>query len=79
MNNEFIEMFKETLDIEEDIVQMDTKFRDLKQWDSIAFLSIISMIDDEYDVVIDGNYLKNLTTIGELIDEINKNASINEK
>ena len=72
MEEKFIELFKQTVDIEEDIVSLDTVFRSLEQWDSLAYLSVIAMIDEEYDVVIEGNDFKKLLTIGELIAEIEK-------
>ena len=72
MEERFIELFKETLEIEENSISRDTVFRDLDQWDSMAFLSVIAMIDEEYDVVIEGNDFIKLKTIGDLIDEIGK-------
>lgn len=72
MEEKFIELFRETLEIEENSVKLDTVFRDLEQWDSLAFLSVIAMIDEEYDIVIDGNDFTGLKTIGDLIEEIKK-------
>lgn len=72
MEERFIELFRETLEIDENNVSRDTIFRDLHQWDSMAFLSVIAMIDEEYDVVIEGNDFRELKTIGDLIEEIGK-------
>ncbi|MFZ4455611.1 MAG: acyl carrier protein [Bacteroidales bacterium] len=72
METRFIELFKETLEIEEDTLHLDTVFRELEQWDSLAFLSVIAMIDEEYDVVIEGNDFKKLITISDLIEEVKK-------
>ena len=72
METRFIELFKETLEIEEDTVHLDTVFRELEQWDSLAFLSVIAMIDEEYDVVIEGNDFKKLITISDLIEEVKR-------
>ncbi len=72
MEEKFIELFKETLEIDENNVDLDTVFRDLEQWDSLAFLSVIAMIDEEYDLVIEGNDFKDLKTVGDLIKEIKK-------
>jgi acyl carrier protein len=70
MEQKFIELFKETLEIEDGEVTIETRFRELEQWDSLAFLSVIAMIDEEYDVVIEGNDFKKISTVGELITEI---------
>ena len=64
MTEKFISLFQETLEIEgENILTTDTVFRNLDQWDSLAFLSVIAMIDEEYDIVIEGNDFKKLITI----------------
>ena len=45
---------------------MQVNFRQLDEWSSLSSLAIISMIDDEYDVVINGNDLRNCNTIEDL-------------
>jgi len=72
MENKFIELFKATLEIENLNIDLNTKFRDLENWDSLSFLSVLAMIDEEYDVLIEGNDFKRLQTIGDLVDEIKK-------
>ena len=76
MEEKFITLFQETLEIEGDNqLTKETVFRELEQWDSLAFLSVIAMIDEEFDIVIEGNDFKKLITIGELIDEIGKRVA----
>lgn len=72
METKFIELFKETLEIDGLEIDKSTVFRDLENWDSLTFLSVIAMIDEEYDVVIEGNEFKELKTIGDIIEEIKK-------
>jgi len=73
MEEKFIALFQETLELEQDIkLTKEIVFRELDQWDSLAFLSVIAMIDEEYNIVIEGNDFKELITIGDLIDEIVK-------
>lgn len=74
MTDKFIDLFKETLEIRDDSVQLETEFRKLPQWDSLAFLSVIAMIDEEYDVVIEGNDFIKLLTVADVIDEIEKRS-----
>jgi len=72
MEEKFIELFKTTLEIDGSDVTLDTKFRDLENWDSLSFLSVLAMIDEEYDVIIEGNDFRKLVTIEDLINEIKK-------
>lgn len=73
MEQEFLKLFKETLEIEDMDINLDTVFRDLENWDSLTFLSVLAMIDEEYDVVIEGNNFQELQTIEDLIKEIKSN------
>ena len=70
MEEKFINLFKETLEINNQDITLSTKFRDLENWDSLSFLSVLAMLDEEYDVVIEGNDFRKLVTIEDLINEI---------
>lgn len=65
----FAEQFDET---EASVFTPETRFRDLEEWSSIIGLSVIAMVDEEYDVALKGADMKAANTIGELY-EIVKN------
>lgn len=44
----------------------ETEFRKLDEWSSLSALSIIAMVDEEYDVRIKGDDIRSATTIGDL-------------
>ncbi|MGE9293126.1 MAG: acyl carrier protein, partial [Puniceicoccales bacterium] len=48
----------------------ETRFRELEQWDSLAFLSILAMIDGEYGVEIPGDELLAAGTLGKLSEAV---------
>ncbi len=73
MEAKFIELFKQVLEIEEDIVTKETVFRELEQWDSLAYLSVIAMMDEEFGVVIEGVEFKKLITVADLIAAVQNN------
>ncbi len=66
---QFLELMQDTLDLETELT-LDVKFRELDEWDSLAYLSTIAMIDDEYDVVINANDFKALETLGDIVKAI---------
>lgn len=61
----FIDLLKEALE-REDEVRMEDKFRDYDEWSSIAYLSIIAFMDDEYDTQIEEADFKKLRTVQDL-------------
>lgn len=64
--NDFIQNFANQFDeTDASEFQATTEFRQLMSG-HLSSLAIISMIDDEYDVVINGNDLRNCNTIEDL-------------
>ena len=45
-----------------------TVFRDLEEWSSLIALSVIAMVDEEYDVTLKGDDIRNAKTIGDLFN-----------
>lgn len=69
--NEFIEHFIEQFDeAPEKEVTPATRFHDMDGWSSIIALSVMAMIDEEYDVQIKAEQMRNSQTIQELYDII---------
>ena len=50
----------------------ETKFKELDEWSSLTALSIIAMVDDEYDVIIKGNDILKSDTIQDLFKIVEK-------
>ncbi len=67
---EFIERFAEALDIDASILSADTEFRNLDEWDSITYLSVIAMLDEDYDIQIELADFKTLKTLQAIMDFI---------
>ena len=66
---DFIENFAAQFDdTEESVFTAETKFRELDEWSSLLALSIIAMVDEEYDVQLKGEEMRATKTIQELFD-----------
>ena len=51
-----------------------TNFKELDEWSSLIALSIIAMVDDEYDVTLKGDDIKNAVTIEDLFKTVESKA-----
>jgi len=60
-------LLEETLDTEEGVLTPETALNDVEQWDSLAMLSLIAMLDDEFDRTITGKELKALKTVADIL------------
>ena len=59
-------------DINTDDFNLDTEFKNNDEWDSMTALSLITLLDQEFNVNISGEKIKELTTIQDLINHINE-------
>lgn len=65
--DEFVARFAEEFDeTPEEEFKAETVFKDLDEWGSLTALSIISMVDEEYDKRVTGAELRSVSTIEEL-------------
>lgn len=62
-----IALLEETLDTDEGVLTPETDLSELEQWDSIAMLSLIAMLDEEFDKTITGKELKALKTVADIL------------
>ena len=52
----------------------DTEFKQLEEWSSLMALSLIAMVDEEYDVTLKGDDIKNSKTIEDLFKIVSSKA-----
>lgn len=68
----FIENFSAQFDeTDASVFNADTNYRELDEWSSLIALSVLAMIDEEYDVQLKGNEMRGTNTIQELFDLVN--------
>ena len=64
----FAAQFDET---DASVFTFETRFRELEEWDSMIALSIMAMIDENYQVKLSPNEMKQTNTIQEIFDLVN--------
>ena len=56
---------------ERNSIKPDDEFMDYEEWDSMVYLSLIAMIDDNYDIVIPAEEFAKLNKIIDIYNYIN--------
>lgn len=72
MEKELFEQLEDILELEPGIIKESDVFRDFDNWDSMANLSVIAMLDDSFGIHIASQDFKSLITVENLIVEIKK-------
>lgn len=69
--NTFVDNFAAQFDdTGRDQFSAETKFREIDEWSSLIALSIIAMVDEEYEVTLKGDDVKNAQTIQDLFNTV---------
>ena len=66
----FIEFFAEQFDELHTTLTPETRFRELEEWSSLVALLVITMVDEEYDVTLKGDDIRNAVTIEDLYNVV---------
>ena len=67
----FIENFAEQFDdTTVEMLNAETKFRELEEWSSLIALSIIAMVDEVYGITLNGEDIRGSQTIGDLFNKV---------
>ncbi|WP_413736088.1 acyl carrier protein [Shewanella sp. BJSY2023SW005] len=72
---EFLNALEEILELDENTLKGDEVLMDIEQWDSLAFLSVIAMADEHFDIVIQGDKLEEINTVGDLISLVEEHLT----
>lgn len=70
MEEKFLENIKEALEIDGRDIQLSDTFRDYEEWDSLSQLSLIAMLDEEYEVEIEDEEFVMLKTLEDILNKI---------
>ncbi len=67
----FIKLLGEAIE-REDEIKMEDNFREYDEWNSLAYLSIIAFMDEEYGVQIEEEEFKQLKTVQDMYNAVTK-------
>ncbi len=65
---EKIALIEDLLELEEGSLDVDTELESMDEWDSIAALSMIVLIDEEFNKTVSGKQVKSCKTVKDILD-----------
>lgn len=66
MLTKIIELFEDILERDPGSVNENDEFREFDEWDSLAYLSVIAKVDEDYGLVIPREDFQKIRTVGQL-------------
>lgn len=68
---QFIKFFAEQFDdTDVELINAQTKFHELEEWSSLVGLSVIAMVDEEYEVALKGDDVSSSVTVEDLYNKV---------
>jgi acyl carrier protein len=55
-------VFADTLGIDKGLVVDDLKYNSISQWDSVAHMSLVGAVEDEFDIMLDTDDIIDLSS-----------------
>ena len=67
---EFIAEFAAVLDVSPAALTPETEMKSLENWDSVAYLTVMVLIDDKLGVAVGPDVISNAQTFGSILDAV---------
>ena len=64
------EVFHDVFDNNDIVVTEQTNANDIEEWDSLIHITLISAVEDEFDVSFDMKTVVSMRNVGDMIDAI---------
>lgn len=69
---EKLALLEDMLELDEGDLTMDKELDDVDEYDSMAKLSLIVLMEDEFGVKLTGDMIKGFETVGDIVALMNK-------
>lgn len=69
---EKLALLEDMLELDEGDLTMDKALDDIDEYDSMAKLSLIVLMEDEFGVKLTGDVIKGFETVGDIVAMMNK-------
>jgi len=73
---DLLRLFCDALEIPEASLKSETNVSDVEEWDSIGWLTIMSMLDEQYGVQIESRQIRTVKKVQDLLDLILRSERI---
>ncbi len=71
-DREKLALLEDMLELDEGALTEDMALDDIDEYDSMAKLSLIVLMEDEFDVKLTGDVIRGFETVGDIIALMNK-------
>jgi acyl carrier protein len=75
-NQELIQLFAEALETEASSIDPEKAIAEYAEWNSLAWLTIMSLLDERYGIQLTGKEIRDFVTVSDVIENVTAKASV---
>ena len=68
----YSEIFKTALNIGDDKLNENLKYNEIEEWDSIAHMTLVAALEEEYKITLETDYIIDFSTFKKGMEILNK-------
>ena len=76
MNQELIQLFAEALEIEASSIDPEQAIAEYPEWNSLAWLTIMSLLDERYGIQLTGKDIRGFIRVNDVIENVTLKTSV---
>jgi acyl carrier protein len=76
MEEKIFNAFREAMDNDALEINLSDHFREYEDWDSLAYLSMIATLDEEFGIEVEDETFKMLETVEDLLKVVTERAAV---
>lgn len=69
---EKLALLEDMMELDDGALTVETALDDIEEYDSMAKLSLIVLMEDEFDIKLTGDMIKEFETVGDIVKLMNK-------
>jgi acyl carrier protein len=75
-NQELIQLFAEALEIEASSIDAKKTIAECPEWNSLAWLTIMSLLDERYGIRLTGKEIRGFVKVNDVIENVTLKTSV---
>ena len=76
MEEKIFNAFREAMDNDALEINLSDHFREYEDWDSLAYLSMIATLDEEFGIEVEDETFKKLETVEDLLKVVTERSAV---
>lgn len=75
-DSEITALLAEALEVDESALTPDAEIASIEEWNSLGWLSVMSLLDERFDVSLSASAIRSMRTVGDVIDHVRSKTAV---